>query len=69
MPSYTLYTCPSGKAQNSPCGNLGIITTCPNGCYEIMKELESAAGDTSYITTLQTRYGATCNYYTYIKNL
>jgi hypothetical protein len=34
-----------------------------------MNELESAAGDTSYSTTLQTRYGATCNYYTFIKNL
>jgi hypothetical protein len=33
MPSYTLYTCPSGKAQNNPCGNLGSTATCPNGCF------------------------------------
>ena len=52
MPSYALYTCPSGKSQNNPCGNLGSTVTCPSGCYEIMKQLESAAGDTSYSTTL-----------------
>lgn len=69
MPSYTLYTCPSGKSQNSPCGNLASTSTCPNGCYEIMNQLESAAGDTNYLSSLQTRYGASCNYFNYIKNL
>lgn len=39
VPSYSLYTCPSGKAQNGACGNLGNISTCPNGCYEIMNQL------------------------------
>jgi hypothetical protein len=69
MPSYTLYNCPSGKAQNGPCNNLASTTTCPYGCYEIMSQLESAAGDTSFITNLQTRYGSSCNYYTFIVNL
>lgn len=37
MPSYDLYTCPGGKAQNPPCLNLQTLATCPLGCYEIMK--------------------------------
>ena len=70
MPSYDLYTCPGGKAQNPPCLNLQILTTCPLGCYEIMKEFVSASGDSSFATSLANRYGdATCNYYKYIKNL
>jgi len=70
MPSYDLYTCPGGKAQNPPCLNLSKLSTCPLGCYEIMKEFESASGDSSYATSLANRYGSTtCNYYNYIKNL
>lgn len=33
MPSYDLYTCTGGKAQNPPCLNLSSLTTCPYGCY------------------------------------
>lgn len=69
MPSYTLYSCPSGKSQNTPCSNLANTVTCPFGCYEIMNQLQSAAGDTSYITNLAFRYGIDCNYYTFIVNL
>lgn len=69
MPSYDLYTCPAGKAQNNPCANLASTATCPAGCYEVMNQLESTAGDTSYATSLQTRYGASCNYYTFIRRL
>jgi hypothetical protein len=69
MPSYTLYNCPASKSQNNPCSNLASTSTCAFGCYEIMNELESAAGDTSYSTTLQSRYGLNCNYYTFIKGL
>jgi hypothetical protein len=70
MPSYDLYTCPGGKAQNAPCLNLQVLTTCPLGCYEIMKQFVSASGDSSFATTLANRYGSTsCNYYNFIKNL
>jgi hypothetical protein len=34
-----------------------------------MTQLESAAGDTSYETNLQSRYSLSCNYYTFIVNL
>lgn len=34
-----------------------------------MNELETAAGDTSYTTSLQSRYSPNCNYYTFIVNL
>ncbi len=33
MPSYDIYTCPGGKAQNNPCLNLQSLSTCPAGCY------------------------------------
>lgn len=70
MPSYDIYTCSGGKAQNPPCLNLSTPSTCPYGCYEIWKEFISSSGDNSFATSLATRYGgATCNYYLYIKNL
>jgi hypothetical protein len=34
-----------------------------------MNQLQSASGDSSYNTTLATRYGASCNYFNYIVNL
>jgi hypothetical protein len=37
MPSFDIYTCSGGKAQNPPCLNLSTLSTCPYGCYEIMK--------------------------------
>ena len=37
MPSYDLYSCPGGKASNTPCGDLSSTATCPLGCYEILK--------------------------------
>lgn len=33
MPSYDLYSCPGGKASNTPCGDLSSTATCPLGCY------------------------------------
>lgn len=71
MPSFVSYSCPGGKAQLTPCSNLASTTagSCPNGCYPMMLELNSAAGDSGYMTSLQTRYGAGCNYYTYVVNL
>jgi len=70
MPSYALYSCPGGKGLNNPCLNLANLGTCPLGCYEIMKELLSTAGDSGYVTNLATRYGGTsCTYYNYIKDL
>jgi hypothetical protein len=40
------------------------------GCYEILKQFQSAAGDNAFATTLATRYGSnTCNYYKYLVNL
>jgi hypothetical protein len=33
MPSYDLYSCPGGKAQNNPCLDLSVTATCPQGCY------------------------------------
>ena len=70
MPSYALYSCPGGKGQNTPCLNLANFAICPLGCYEIMSQLLSTAGDSSYVTNLATRYGGnTCTYYLYIKNL
>lgn len=36
MPSYDLYSCPGGKAQNNPCLDLSSTGTCALGCFEIM---------------------------------
>jgi hypothetical protein len=70
MASYDLYSCPGGKAQNSPCLDLSNLATCPLGCYEILNEFQAASGDSNYTTSLAIRYGSsTCNYFTYIKNL
>lgn len=33
MPSFSLYSCPGGKAQNTPCLNLGSTVVCPLGCF------------------------------------
>ena len=69
-PSSNLYACPSGKAQNPPCSSLNSFTTCPAGCYELMLSLTTPAGDTSYFTNLDQRYGGTnCNYFIFITNL
>ena len=70
MPSYDLYSCPGGKASNTPCGDLSSTGTCPLGCYEILKQFQSAAGDNTFETTLASRYGSnTCNYFNYVVNL
>jgi hypothetical protein len=71
MPSFALYSCPGGKASNAPCLNLDVMATCAAGCYEIMQQMESSSGDSSYATTLSIRYGGdpTCNYYKFILNL
>jgi len=69
VPSYALYSCPGGKSSNPACLDLSNFATCPPGCYEIMQQMESASGDSNYSSNLQSRYGATCNYYTFIVNL
>lgn len=71
LASYNVSSCTGGKAQNNPCLNLSVLNTCPLGCYEIMNQLLSTAGDTSYSTNLQNRYGgnSACTYYNYVKNL
>jgi hypothetical protein len=70
MPSFTLFSCPGGKAKMSPCANLGDKTICPLGCYEILNTITSPSGDSNYQNTLLSRYKLTsCNYYDYIKRL
>ena len=32
-PSFNLFSCPGGKAQNTPCLDLSSLTICPQGCY------------------------------------
>ena len=32
-PSYNLFSCPGGKAQNNPCTDLSSTTVCVLGCY------------------------------------
>ena len=70
MPSFSLYSCPGGKAKMSPCANLSDKMVCPLGCYEILNTITSPSGDSGYVNTLSSRYlKSTCNYFDYIKRL
>ena len=69
VPSYTAGTCNSGIGRMAPCSNLGDITICPLGCYEIQNTFVNPSGDSGYATHLSTRYTAGCSYVDLVKNL
>ncbi len=69
VPSFTAGTCSSSLGRMPPCSNLADISVaCPLGCYEIQNTFTNPSGDSAYATNLAARYGATCNYVSYIVN-
>lgn len=49
------------------CGDLSSFPICPFGCYEIYEEFIN--GDTYFYEDLPIRYGASCNYNTYLEEI
>lgn len=69
VPSYTAGTCQSGKSRLPPCNNLGVLMTCPLGCYEIQNTFTNPSGDSGYATHLTARYVAGCKYIDLLVNV
>jgi hypothetical protein len=68
--------CGGDSVERGVCADISSTGLCPLGCYSFAEQLDltGVAGDTNpgadqWLTKLRTRYGAGCNYATYVSQL